>query len=71
MLACWSLTAIKAEYWREYKKAASHTHNTRSLNELLKRNRSKMVAPHLNIHGFEVERLDLLPPLLVPLQGLL
>jgi hypothetical protein len=35
MLACHLLSAVKAEYQRDYKEAASHTSNTRSIKELL------------------------------------
>jgi hypothetical protein len=48
MLACRSLTASKAEYCRDYKEAAASKTNTCSLDNLLKRNRGKMVAPAAN-----------------------
>jgi hypothetical protein len=48
MLACHLLTASKAEYCRDYKEAAASTTNTRSLDNLLKWNRGKMVAPGAN-----------------------
>jgi hypothetical protein len=48
MLAGRLLTASEAEYCRDYKEAAAITTNTRSLDNLLKRNRGKMVAPAAN-----------------------
>ncbi len=48
MLACRLLTASKAEYCRDYKEAAASTTNTRSLDNLLKWNCGKMVAPAAN-----------------------
>jgi hypothetical protein len=48
MLACRSLTASKAEYCRDYKEATASTTNTCSLDNLLKWNRGKMVAPAAN-----------------------
>jgi hypothetical protein len=45
MLACRSLTAVEAEYRRDYEEAAAHTTNTRRINDLLKGNRGKTVAP--------------------------
>jgi hypothetical protein len=45
MLACKSLTAVKAEYPWDYEEAATHTTNTRQINDLLKVNRGKTVAP--------------------------
>jgi hypothetical protein len=45
MLACRLLTASKAEYCKDYKEVAASTTNTRSLDDLLKQNRGKMVAP--------------------------
>ncbi len=41
MLACRSLTAVKAEYCRDYKEVAAHTTNMRRINNLLKGNRGK------------------------------
>jgi hypothetical protein len=43
MLACRSLTAAEAEQRREYKEAVASTKHTRSLDELLKRNRGHTV----------------------------
>ncbi len=48
MLACRLLTASTAEYCRDYEEAAAGTTNTRSLDDLLKRNRGKMLAPAAN-----------------------
>ncbi len=48
MLACHSLTAVEAEYCREYDEAAANTKHTRSLEDLLKRNCGKTVAPATN-----------------------
>jgi hypothetical protein len=48
ILACCLLTASKAEYCRDYKEAAASTTNTCSLDDLLKRDRGKMVAPAAN-----------------------
>jgi len=45
MLACRSLTAMAAEFCREYEEAAESTRHTRSLDDLLKKNRSKTVEP--------------------------
>jgi hypothetical protein len=45
MLACRSLMAAKAWYCREYKEAAANTMHTQSLDELLKRNCGRTVAP--------------------------
>ncbi len=45
MLACRSLTAVKAQYHQDYKKAAAHTTNTRWINDLLKGKCGKTVAP--------------------------
>ena len=45
MLACHSLTAMAAEFCREYEEAAESTRHTRSLDDLLKRNRGKTVEP--------------------------
>jgi hypothetical protein len=45
MLACHSLTASGAEYCRDYKEAAASTINTHSLDDLLKWNHGKTVAP--------------------------
>jgi hypothetical protein len=45
MLACHSLTAMAAEFCREYEEAAESTKHTRSLDDLLKRNRGKTVEP--------------------------
>ncbi len=49
MLACWSLTAAKAEHWcREYKEVAANTTHMQSLDELLKHNHGRTVAPALS-----------------------
>jgi hypothetical protein len=48
MLACRLLTAVEAKYCREYEEAAANTKHTRSLEDLLKRNCGKMVAPATN-----------------------
>ncbi len=45
MLTCCSLAASKAEYCRDYEEAAASTTNTHSLDDLLKQNRVKTVAP--------------------------
>jgi hypothetical protein len=45
MLACRSLTAMAAEFCREYEEAAESTRHTRSLDDLLKKNRGKIVEP--------------------------
>jgi len=45
MLACGSLTAMAAEFCREYEEVAESTRHTRSLDDLLKRNRGKTVEP--------------------------
>ncbi len=45
MLACRSLTAVEAEYCWDYEEAAASTTNTRSLEDLLKQNCGKIVAP--------------------------
>jgi hypothetical protein len=45
MLACRSLTAMAAEFCREYEEAAENTRHTRSLDDLLKKNRGKTVEP--------------------------
>ena len=45
MLACRSLTAVEAECHRDYKEAAANTRHTRSINDLLKGNCKKTVAP--------------------------
>ena len=41
MLACRSLTPMAAEFFREYEEAAESTRHTRSLDDLLKKNRGK------------------------------
>jgi hypothetical protein len=48
MLACRSLLAVEAEQSREYEEAAENTRHTRSIEDLLKRNRGKTVAPAAN-----------------------
>ena len=45
MLACRLLTAMAAEFCREYEEAAESTRHTRSLDDLLKKNRGKTVEP--------------------------
>ncbi len=45
MLACRSLTAVKAKYHRDYEEVAAHTTNTQWINNLLKGSCRKMVAP--------------------------
>jgi hypothetical protein len=45
MLACRSLTAAEAEQCHEYKEAAANTMHTQSLDELLKHNSGRTVAP--------------------------
>jgi hypothetical protein len=45
MLACTSLTAVEAKYRRDYKEAAANTTNTRRIDDILKGNQRKMVAP--------------------------
>ena len=45
MLACRLLTAMAAEFCREYKEAAESTKHTHSLDDLLKRNHGKTVEP--------------------------
>jgi hypothetical protein len=45
MLACRSLTAVEAEYHQDYKEVAAYTTNMRRINDLLKGNRRKTVAP--------------------------
>jgi hypothetical protein len=45
MLACRSLKAVEAKYHRDIKEAAAHTQNTCRINNLLKGNCGKMVAP--------------------------
>jgi hypothetical protein len=48
MLACQSLTGAKAEHCSKYKEVAANTMHTRSLDELLKCNRGRSVAPASN-----------------------
>ncbi len=43
MLACCSVTAAEAEQSREYEEAAASTTHTRSIDDLLKRNRGRAV----------------------------
>ncbi len=45
VLACRSLTAVKAEYPQDYEEVAAHTTTRRWINDLLKGNPGKMVAP--------------------------
>ena len=45
MLACRSLTAVEAKYRWNYEKAATHTQHMCSINNLIKGNRVKAVAP--------------------------
>ena len=44
-MACYLLTAMAAQFCREYEEAAESTRHTRSLDDLLKRNRGKTVEP--------------------------
>ncbi len=44
MLACRAVTAVEAEYQRGYKEAMDQTKGTRSLEELLKGNRGKVIS---------------------------
>ncbi len=48
MLACSLLMASEAKYCWDYEEAAASTSNTRSLDDILKRNCGKMVAPAAN-----------------------
>jgi hypothetical protein len=48
MLACRSLSAVEAEQSREYEEATENTRHTQSIEDLLKRNRGKTVAPAAN-----------------------
>jgi hypothetical protein len=45
MLACRSLMAAEAEHCRRYKEAAANTTHTQSLDDMLKRNHGRTVAP--------------------------
>jgi len=45
MLACQSVSAVDAEYSRDWEEAVAHTKSTRSLDDLLKISRKKTVAP--------------------------
>ncbi len=45
ILACWLLMAAEAEHCCKYKEAAVNATYTQSLDELLKRNRGRTVAP--------------------------
>jgi len=45
MLACRSVSAVDAEYLRDWEEAAAHTKSTRSLDDLLKISRKKTAAP--------------------------
>ncbi len=45
MLVCRSLMAVEAEYYWDYKEVVASTTNTCSLDELLKQNCRKTVAP--------------------------
>jgi hypothetical protein len=45
MLACRSVSAVDAEYARDWEEAAAHTKSTRSLDDLLKISRKKTAAP--------------------------
>ena len=45
MLACRSVSAVNAEYLRDWEEAAAHTKSTRSLDDLLKISRKKTAAP--------------------------
>ncbi len=48
MLACQSLTAVNAKNCQEYEEGAANMKHTRSLKDLLKKNRGKTVAPTTN-----------------------
>ena len=48
MLACRLLTAVEAEHCWEYEEAAENTKHTRSIDDLLKQNCGKPVAPAAN-----------------------
>jgi hypothetical protein len=48
MRVCHSLMASKAKYCRDYEEVAASTTNRHSLDNLLKRNRGKTVAPAVN-----------------------
>ena len=63
MLACCSLTAMAAEFCREYEKAAESTKHTRSLDDLLKRNRRKTVEPAETYTDLKLKLWDVLWPL--------
>ena len=45
MLACRSVSAVDAEYARDWEEAEAHTKSTRSLDDLLKTSRKKTTAP--------------------------
>jgi len=45
MLACRSVSAVDAEYSRDWEEAAAHTKNTRSLEDMLRVSRKKTAAP--------------------------
>jgi hypothetical protein len=45
MLACRSLLAVEAEYLRKYKEATEQTKQTRTIKELLRVNKGKIVSP--------------------------
>jgi hypothetical protein len=45
MLTCRSITAVKAEYRGDYEEVAAHTTNTQRIDDLLKGNCGKTVAP--------------------------
>ncbi len=48
IIVCCSLMASKAKYCWDYEEVAASTTNRRSLDNLLKRNRRKTVAPAAN-----------------------
>ncbi len=54
MLACHLLMAVEAKHCREYEEVAANTKHTCSLEDLLKRNRGKMVAPATNYMDFKL-----------------
>ena len=45
MLACRSVSAVDAEYSRDWEEAAAHTKNTHSLEDMLKVSRTKTATP--------------------------
>jgi hypothetical protein len=45
MLACHTVTVVEAKYQRGYEEAMDQTKGTRSLEDLLKGNRGKVISP--------------------------